>query len=86
MDTLFFLDIVPFLVQVMGSTAVGDLIEAVSGVHFSGFRLGETGQTASEAEQHIAASKNGKQPFVIGTRNVFISTYDRQIVVTCRYF
>ncbi|XP_042042628.1 uridine kinase-like protein 3 isoform X2 [Salvia splendens] len=50
----------------MGSTAVGDLIEAVSGVHFSGFRLGETGQSASEAEQHIAASKNGKQPFVIG--------------------
>ncbi|KAL1566945.1 Uridine kinase-like protein 3 [Salvia divinorum] len=50
----------------MGSTAVGDLKGAVSGVHFSGFRLGETGQSVSEVEQHIAASKNGKQPFVIG--------------------
>ncbi|XP_047953494.1 uridine kinase-like protein 3 isoform X2 [Salvia hispanica] len=50
----------------MGSTEVRDLIEAVSGVHFSGFRLGETGQSVSEVEQHIAASKNDKQPFVIG--------------------
>lgn len=57
----------------MGSTAVGDLIGAISGVHFSGFRLGETGQSVSEVEQPTAASKNGKQPFVIGTRSVFIS-------------
>lgn len=69
----------------MGSTEVRDLIEAVSGVHFSGFRLGETGQSVSEVEQHIAASKNDKQPFVIGTRNVFISTYDHQIEVAYRY-
>ncbi|KAK6133057.1 hypothetical protein DH2020_033212 [Rehmannia glutinosa] len=51
----------------MGSAAVGDLIEASSGAHFSGFHLENTGPSASEVEQPTtSATENVKQPFVIG--------------------
>lgn len=71
----------------MGSTAVEDLIEALSGVHFSGFHLGDKGQSVSisEVEQRTTASKNVKQPFVIGTGCIFISTYDCQIDLGTHY-
>ncbi|KAG8365180.1 hypothetical protein BUALT_Bualt18G0077500 [Buddleja alternifolia] len=48
----------------MGSKAVDDLIEASSGVHFSGFHLGNTNQSTSEVEH--PATESVKQPFVIG--------------------
>lgn len=71
----------------MGSKAVEDLIEAVSGVHFSGFHLGDKGQSVSGVKQRLAAaSKNAKQPFVIGTGCVFISAYHCQIQVEIHYF
>ncbi|KAH6826781.1 uridine like 4 [Perilla frutescens var. hirtella] len=50
----------------MGSTAIEDLIEALSGTHFSGFHLGDKGQSVSQVEQPTTASENAKQPFVIG--------------------
>ncbi|KAK4491802.1 hypothetical protein RD792_002578 [Penstemon davidsonii] len=51
----------------MGSKAVDDLIEASSGVHFSGFHLESTFPSTSQAEQPTtSATENIKQPFVIG--------------------
>ncbi|KAL0310914.1 UNVERIFIED_CONTAM: Uridine kinase-like protein 4 [Sesamum angustifolium] len=51
----------------MGSAAVEDLIEALSGVHFSGFHLENTDPSASELERSTSsATENVLQPFVIG--------------------
>ncbi|KAL0407036.1 UNVERIFIED_CONTAM: Uridine kinase-like protein 4 [Sesamum latifolium] len=51
----------------MGSTAVEDLIEASSGVHFSGFHLENTDPSASEFQRSTtSATENVLQPFVIG--------------------
>ncbi|XP_011097715.1 uridine kinase-like protein 3 isoform X2 [Sesamum indicum] len=51
----------------MGSTAVEDLIEASSGIHFSGFHLENTDPSASELERSTtSATENVLQPFVIG--------------------
>ncbi|KAG8385987.1 hypothetical protein BUALT_Bualt03G0102200 [Buddleja alternifolia] len=51
----------------MGSTAVEDLIEASSGVHFSGFHLENTDLSTLEVEQPTTSTtENLKQPFVIG--------------------
>lgn len=50
----------------MGSKAVEDMIEASSGVHYSGFHL--QGPNATEAEQPTTSMSGNvpKQPFVIG--------------------
>ncbi|KAL8462122.1 hypothetical protein ACS0TY_032470 [Phlomoides rotata] len=51
----------------MGSKAVEDLIEASSGVHFSGFHLQNNDPIISVIEQPTtSATENVKQPFVIG--------------------
>lgn len=51
--------------QSMGSKAVEDLIQASSGVHFSGFHLEEP--RTSEIEQPTTSiDESVKQPFVIG--------------------
>lgn len=59
----------------MGSKAVEDLIEASSGVHFSGFHLKDTDSSSSVVEQPTtSAAKNIKQPFVIGSASVLFSS------------
>ncbi|XP_073136638.1 uridine kinase-like protein 3 isoform X1 [Henckelia pumila] len=51
----------------MGSKAIEDLIEASSGVHFSGFHLENTDASSSIVDQPVTSSnENAKQPFVIG--------------------
>lgn len=51
----------------MSSSAVDDLMEASSGVHFSGFHLENGELSASEVQQSAtSATENVKQPFVIG--------------------
>ncbi|KAL0353472.1 UNVERIFIED_CONTAM: Uridine kinase-like protein 4 [Sesamum angustifolium] len=51
----------------MGLKAVEDLIEASSGVHFSGFHLENTDPSTSVVEQPTTSeTENIKQPFVIG--------------------
>lgn len=55
----------------MGSKAVEDLIEASSGVHFSGFHLENTDPSTSVVEQATtSATENIKQPFVIGSASI----------------
>lgn len=53
----------------MGSKAVEDLIEASSGVHFSGFHLNglEPRNSLDEQPTTSVAENVHKQPFVIGT-------------------
>ncbi|KAL2523800.1 Uridine kinase-like protein 4 [Abeliophyllum distichum] len=51
----------------MGSQAVEDLIEASSGVHYSGFHLDNIESSTSEVEQPTTSTTDTtKQPFVIG--------------------
>lgn len=52
----------------MGSKSVADLIEASSGVHFSGFHMDSLEQTinAMELPTTSATENLHKQPFVIG--------------------
>lgn len=58
----------------MGSKAVDDLIEASSGVHFSGFHLENTHPSTSPIEQPTtSATENIKQPFVIGSASILSS-------------
>lgn len=59
----------------MGSKAVEDLIEASSGVHFSGFHLKTTDPSSSVVEQPTTSTtENIKQPFVIGTPSILFSS------------
>lgn len=53
----------------MGSQAVEAMIQASSGVHFSGFHLKST-DSIQVAEQPTTTAENIKQPFVIGSGNI----------------
>ena len=52
----------------MGSKPVEYLIEASSGVHFSGFHMDGLGQSTPEVDQPTTSTGEDvhKQPFVIG--------------------
>lgn len=65
----------------MGSKEVEDLIEASSGVHFSGFHLKNNDPSTLIVEQPTtSAAENIKQPFVIGSANVLFSSSITQIL------
>lgn len=53
----------------MGSKPVEDVMDSLSGVHFSGFHLNGFQQGNAKVEQPTAsvAESAHKQPFVIGT-------------------
>lgn len=54
----------------MGSTGVTDIIQASTGIHFSGFHLENTSARATPVDQRMtSATENLKQPFVIGSAN-----------------
>lgn len=63
----------------MGSTSVVDLIEASSGVHFSGFHMDALKQRIKEIEVPTTSATEDlhKQPFVIGKLSFLLHLYPR---------